>query len=135
LSSQTLDQEVRGTVNAYFAAYEKGDTMALKEVFHKDFHLSWLDPWTNNAFSQVDRKGMFAFFGPEWKNLDISGTIIEIDIDGNAAYCRAKVEIKGIVIWTDLISLLKMNGRWCIVSKVSTGEFPKADRPKIKAID
>ena len=121
---QTTPKE---TVETYFDGYKKGSPEILKKVFHPNFHLSWASPWHkgDEKFQQVDREGMFAFFGPEWKNLTITASISDMKIDGNMAVCTAVVELKGIVVWTDYISMLKINGTWWIVSKVSDGKLLK----------
>lgn len=119
------EQEVIKKVGEYFEGYAKGDSIILKEVFHKDFRLSWRDPW-QNKLAHVDRSGLFKFFNREWSNLEIETKIEEVDVAKNSAYCRAIVTLKGIVVWTDHISLLKLpDERWWIISKVSEGKIIK----------
>ena len=117
------EQEVFDVVKTYFEGYKAGNPEMLNKVFHKDFHLNWSDPWRDNAFFQVDREGMFKFFNADWSKLKISSKIIETKVLQNSAYCLAKVSLEGIVVWTDHISLLKLNdGKWWIVSKTSEGK-------------
>ncbi|GEM_PF-4440585 len=117
----------RETVETYFRGYTEGNPEILKTVFHPEFHLSWISPWHSGdeKFQHVDREGMFEFFGPDWKELTISTAISDIKTDGNIALCTAIVELKGIVTWTDYISMLNINGKWWIVSKVSDGILAK----------
>ena len=120
------EKEVTAAIETYFKGYKAGNPEILKEVFHENFHLSWSDPWRNNSFFQVDRKGMFEFFGADWSKLDISTQILETKVFDRSAFCLAKVTLEGIVIWTDHINLLKLeNGKWWIVSKTSEGELVK----------
>lgn len=114
------------TVETYFKGYKEGNKELLKTVFHPDFQLSWIDPWNKGAaaYQHVDRAGLFSFFGPDWKNLKITATMSDLQVSGNAAICKATVKIDGMVTWTDYISMLKINGRWWIVSKISDGKLP-----------
>lgn len=119
------NQEIITKVEEYFEGYTKGDSTMLKEVFHKDFRLSWKDPW-QNKLAHVDRSGLFKFFNPQWSNLEIETKIEEVTVAKNSAYCRALVTLKGIVVWTDHINLLKLaEDRWWIISKVSEGKIIK----------
>ncbi|WP_299111546.1 nuclear transport factor 2 family protein [uncultured Winogradskyella sp.] len=122
--STQAKEEVINTVKTYFEGYKAGNPELLKEVFHENFHLSWSDPWRDNAFFQVNREGMFKFFNADWSKLDISSEILETKVYTNSAYCLAKVTLKGIVVWTDHINLLKLDdGKWWIVSKTSEGKI------------
>jgi hypothetical protein len=127
--SQGQKSAVEKVVQTYFDGYSAGDTTMMKEAFHPDFHLSWIDPWRkgDEAFKQVDRKGLFAFFGPSWSNLEISASLDEVVVSENAATAKATVTLKNIVIWTDYLSLLKINDRWWIVSKISEGKIVPKD--------
>jgi len=118
---------VEKVVQTYFEGYSAGDSTILKEAFHPNFHLTWISPWHKGeeAFQQVDRAGMFEFFGNNWSNLKISSTLDEVVVSKDAATAKATVVLKGIVTWTDYLSLLKINNRWWIVSKISEGELAK----------
>lgn len=122
--SQTEEEKVKAVINTYFEGYTAGDSTLLKEAFHPAFHLSYISPWHQgeDAFKQVDRAGMFAFFGPNWSNLEIESVINEVAVSRHAATAKATVTLKGIVIWTDYLSLLKIDDRWWIVAKISEGE-------------
>lgn len=123
--AQSEQVKVKEVVQTYFDGYAAGDTTMLKEAFHPDFHLSWINPWdkAGRPFKQVDRKGMFKFFGSNWSDLVITSSIDEIEVSEFAATAKATVTLKGIVVWTDYLSLLKINERWWIVSKISEGEI------------
>ncbi|TJY37073.1 nuclear transport factor 2 family protein [Pontimicrobium aquaticum] len=120
------EKQVISTVQTYFKGYKAGSPEILKEVFHQNFHLSWSDPWRNNAFFQVNREGMFKFFNADWSKLKINSEILEAKVFNNSAYCLAKVTLEGLVVWTDHINLLKLSdGKWWIVSKTSEGKIIK----------
>lgn len=126
--AQTDREKVVEVVNTYFEGYTVGDTTMLKEAFHPDFHLSWISPWHtgDEAFKQVDRAGLLAFFGPNWSNLEIESVLDGVEVSKDAATAKATVTLKGIVVWTDYLSLLKISDRWWIVSKISEGKkLPK----------
>ncbi|NVK52830.1 MAG: nuclear transport factor 2 family protein [Flavobacteriaceae bacterium] len=120
------EKQVTLTVQTYFDGYKAGNPEILKKVFHKNFHLSWSDPWRGNTFFQVDREGMFKFFNSNWSKLKISSKILETKVFNNSAYCLAKITLEGLVVWTDHINLLKLDdGKWWIVSKTSEGKIIK----------
>jgi len=74
----------------------------------------------------VNRSGLFKFFGANWSKLEIESKIEQVVTVGNSAYCLATVTLKGIVVWTDHISLLRLpDNRWWIISKVSQGKIIK----------
>lgn len=128
--AQTDKEKVIQVVNTYFKGYTAGDTIMLKEAFHPDFHLSWISPWHkgDEAFKQVDRAGLLAFFGPDWSNLEIESRLDATEVGNSSATAKATVTLKGIVVWTDYLSLLKINERWWIVSKISEGKkLPKTN--------
>ena len=134
LSGTALAQEmssddnvlVTNVVQTYFDGYAAGDTTKLATVFHRDFHLSWVDPFTRpgrSPFKQVDRKGLFRFFGPNWSTqYKVESELISVETDGDAATAKALVSLVGIVEWTDYLSLLKIDGKWWIVAKISKGK-------------
>lgn len=121
VKAQDATEAVKSVVENYFQGYIEGDTSKLKEVFHEDFHLSWINPSRDRPFRQVDRMGLLAFFGPSWKTLTISAKLLDTKVYNESAYALADVRIHGQVIWTDHISLLKIKDRWWIVSKISEG--------------
>lgn len=123
--AQDGQSEVERVIQTYFDGYSAGDTTVMKEAFHPDFHLSWIDPWRKGeeAFKQVNRAGLFAFFGPNWSKLEITATLDEVTVGENSSTAKATVTLKNIVIWTDYLSLLKINERWWIVSKISEGKI------------
>lgn len=98
--SQTEEEKVTEVVNIYFKGYTAGDTTLLKEAFHPNFHLSWISPWHqgDEAFKQVDRNGLFAFFGSNWSNLDIESKLNSVEVSRDAATAKATVTLKGIVV-------------------------------------
>lgn len=121
-TAQSEDDQaaVQKTVETYFDGYTRGDTTTLATVFHPDFELKWL---SRNQYRNVDREGMFAFFGPDW-NHEITSEILSIDITGTAAMAKVDVTLVGMVKWIDYISLLKIGGKWWIVHKLSHGMRP-----------
>ena len=115
------EDAVKKVIQTYFDGYAKGDSTILGEAFHPSFKLSWVDPW-RGRFQTVNRSGMYRFFSPNWRNLTISSEIKSVTVYKQSAYVTADVTLKGIVRWFDLITLLKVDSRWWIVSKVSEGE-------------
>lgn len=122
VNAQNLAEEnaVRGVIQTYFDGYAKGDSTILNKAFHPTFQLSWIDPW-RNEFQHVNRPGMYAFFSPNWSKLTISSNIVSMNVQRQTAVAIADVELKGIVRWRDVITLLKIKDQWWIVAKVSEG--------------
>lgn len=111
---------INDVISLYFKGTYDGNADMLRQAFHPNAHISgtinddYCD-WTLSDFiARVTAEPTAAN-----KNEHYDKKIIFVDSIGNIAMAKARVVI-GETIFTDLISLLKLNGQWCIRNKLFT---------------
>ena len=116
-------KEITQTIQNYFDGYNKGDVELLKKAFHPDCVIKYnsikskkyktLTMWQLNDFMNHLPEG--------WSS---SPKLYSIDIHESIAQAKVSVNIPIYnLTWTDFISLLKVDGKWMIVSKISHGKI------------
>ena len=115
-TEQNAEKElVREAIEYYFRAHATGNGEYLREAFHPVAHLFFV---RNNVFSQYTLEEYIALFGgsPRDDEDQRIRTIDQIDISGNAAIATLTLDYPN-GIYTDYMSMLKIDGRWKIVNK------------------
>ncbi|HVV68180.1 MAG TPA: nuclear transport factor 2 family protein [Gammaproteobacteria bacterium] len=108
------------TIEMYFLGTYHGDIKTLQTAFHRDAHITGLFnnnevDWNLTEFiNRVTTQPTAAE-----KNEPYHKQILSLDYQGNAAMVKAQVEANGI-LFTDYITLLKINGHWVIRNKSFT---------------
>jgi len=110
-------KEISATLQTYFDGLYEGDIQKLGSVFHPDCHLfsgtgTYLN-WSREQWFDVikDRDT------PASQNLSRHDRIISIDMsDDETALAKLQCAIPPRY-FTDHLSLLKLDGKWVIVSK------------------
>ena len=114
-------QEIAEALATYFDGFYEGDVDKLKRIFHPSAHLfSATDgPLQDDAMVVVyERVGGRA--NPADTGQQRLDRILSIDKSG-AESALAKVQIAiGPKLFTDYLNLLKIDGRWQIISKIYT---------------
>ncbi|CAL1166727.1 unnamed protein product [Cladocopium goreaui] len=121
--------EVAGALEAYFDGLHRCDVERLKEVWHPEGHLYGIAP----SGDVVDRNAETFFDGVAKRKtseeLEEHDRIIRLDF-ASPRCCAAKVQIAlpaaptsptpslTEVLYTDFLILLRLKGRWQIISKV-----------------
>ncbi|MCD6047130.1 MAG: hypothetical protein K0S08_777 [Gammaproteobacteria bacterium] len=114
---QIVKEKITQTIQDYFLGAYQGETEKLLRAFHPAAHITGLFKgqyvdWTLNDFIQrVTERPTAAD-----KNDPYQKEIVSLDITENAAIAKAKVVVGGIV-FIDYITLLNINGQWCIRNK------------------
>lgn len=117
-------QLITEIVNLYFNGTYNGDAEQLKRAFHPDAHITGtlndqICDWTLPKFiARVTDTPSSASKGEQYDK-----EILFIDRTDNAAMVKARVVIGGLLIFTDYITLLKINGQWVIRNKSFTTVF------------
>ncbi len=115
--TQSDRTQIEQVINLYFEGWKYGDTTKLGTAMHASCQLkNYNEP--ENRFIQFSRKDYLNIFRPRQPHPETRGRIVNIDITGYIA--AAKVEI--ITAWgvfTDHFNLMRMEGRWFIVDKIS----------------
>ena len=112
--------EIRAVIQTYFdASYENsGDKM--REVFNDAAHIYGHDgdgalrDWEKETFAKMvgDKTGS------DYPRLN---EILAIDFTGeNTAVARVKLRV-GDIIFTDVLSFIRVDGKWSIISKLLSG--------------
>ncbi len=113
-------QQIKETISLYFNGTYHGDSSQLKRAFHPDAHITGslndqICDWSLTDFiTRVTVKPTSADKGEKFDKV-----ILFIDKTNNAAMVKARAVV-GDVIFTDYITLLKINSRWVIRNKSFT---------------
>ena len=113
--------EIVSVMKLFFDGFYDGDVEKLRRIFHPKCHLySAADgPLIDDDMAAV-YEHVLNHHSPANKNQPRYDRIISIDISANET-ARAKVQIAfGDRFFTDYLSLLKIDGRWQIISKTFT---------------
>ncbi len=113
-------QLVTKIVNLYFDGTYRGNIDQLKSAFHSEAHITGslngqIYDWTLVDFMAR----VTAIPTSESKGEKYDKEIIFMDITHNAAMVKARVVVDSL-IFTDYITLLKINGQWLIRNKSFT---------------
>jgi hypothetical protein len=115
--------EITDSLENYFTGFYEGDIDKLQQVFHSSAHLyaaiggTLADRDMEKVYEGVRGRESSASRG-----FDRFDRILSIDQSGPES-AIAKVQIAlGEQLYTDFLNMLKLDGRWQIISKVFTGE-------------
>ena len=106
---------IRETIDQYFQGHATGNGEHFRKAFHTDAKLFFirdgkLTQWTSEEYiSRASGK-------PAADEARRKRTIDSIDIAGNAAMVKVTLDYPA-VIFTDYMSMLKIDGQWKIINK------------------
>ena len=115
LAQESEEAAVREAIQHYFDGHATGQGEHFRKVFHPDAKLFFvregkLTQWTAEEYiSRAPGK-------PAEDEAQRKRTIDSIDISGNAAFVKITLDYPKVV-FTDYMSMLKVDGRWVIVNK------------------
>lgn len=117
------EKAIRQTVQFYFDGIIKYDEDSLRKAFHPDAYVSGID-----KSGKLDREPFQEWVlytrgdapDPNGRN----NAILSIDIVGEAAVAKTELDWPH-VLYTDYLSLLKIDGEWKIVGKIWDRADPK----------
>ena len=120
LAQNSEEAAVREAIQHYFDGHATGRGEHFRKVFHPDAKLFFiregkLTQWTAEEYiSRAPGK-------PPDDEAQRKRTIDSIDIAGNAAFVKITLDYPKVV-FTDYMSMLKVDGRWVIVNKTFHGK-------------
>ena len=129
LAQDAEEKAIRQTIQNYFDGYNKGDVALLEKAFHPSCVIKYLDLKSGKYSTlTMDQLNQFMRNLPKgWKSVP---KLFSLEYHGSAAQAKVSVTIMGgALTWTDFLNLLKIDGQWKIVDKISHGDF---DRSKMK---
>ena len=115
LAQNSEEAAVREAIQHYFQGHATGQGEHFRKVFHPDAKLFFiregkLTQWTAEEYiSRASGK-------PPEDEAQRKRIIDSVDIAGNAAFVRITLDYPKVV-FTDYMSMLKVDGRWVIVNK------------------
>jgi protease I len=115
-------ERIRQVVDLYFKGTHQGDGAHLKRAFHPDVRITGIIKgqycdWSLSEF--ITR--VTASPTAESKGESYNKEILSVDNVHDAAMVKARVVVGGL-IFSDYITLLKINGEWIIRNKSFTVE-------------
>ena len=111
-------QEILSIMDNYFQGIWEGDVALLRSCFHPDTELFGEvhgQPYRKHLADYLD--GVAARKSPQDSGEEFRMRIISIDISHTIAMAKLSVPMLGFN-YVDYLSLVKLDGRWCIVGKV-----------------
>ena len=127
LAQDSEEAAVRAAIEHYFQGHATGQGEHYRKVFHPDAKLFFirdgkLTQWTSEEYiSRASGK-------PAADEAQRKRRIDSIDIAGNAAFVKLTLDYPH-VIFTDYMSMLKIDGQWKIVNKTFHSQPRSAPRP------
>ncbi len=115
--------EIAEALENYFSGFYEGDVETLEKIFHPSAHLyaATEGPLTDRDMEQV-YEGVRSRQSSASRGFERFDRILSIDQSGpEAAITKVQIAL-GDQLYTDFLNLLKLDGRWQIISKVYTGE-------------
>jgi hypothetical protein len=91
------------------------------EILHKDWQFFFYDQ--DGKFQIVDKETYKSWYDPKDKDdsLEWKTEILNIDICGNNASVKLKIGNQNVE-YTDYFNMMKIEGRWWVVNKLSTAK-------------
>lgn len=115
--SQSDIEEINKTLYDYIDGTANGEPERLKEAFHEDFNLYFVQ---NDSLKVWSGKQYIANIKPGRKSNRI-GKVLSIDFEGNAAIAKIEILMPARKrIYTDYLMLLKVRSHWKIIHKSFT---------------
>ena len=107
---------IKQTIEMYFDGWLTGDTLKLGKAMHLSCNLKNIK---DNQVIIIDRKNYLSRFKIRPKLANAKGRIVEINSTGIIASAKCEIETAER-IFTDYFNMMKLNGEWFIVDKIST---------------
>jgi hypothetical protein len=126
-AQESEEAAVRAAIEHYFQGHATGQGEHYRKVFHPDAKLFFirdgkLTQWTSEEYiSRASGK-------PAADEAQRKRRIDSIDISGNAAFVKLTLDYPA-VIFTDYMSMLKIDGQWKIVNKTFHSQPRSAPKP------
>jgi Putative lumazine-binding len=116
LSLTAAAQNDEAAVKTCLEHYMSGDGNRMEIAFHPSATMKYID-YKTGEFKDVPIAEFIARVKANTTRNERSIEIVSVNIEGNAAQAKIKIETDKVVMY-DYMNLLKVNGEWKIVSKV-----------------
>jgi len=107
----------KAIMDYYHDGHALYDPDLYKKILHPDWKFFLME---NNSLRIVDREEFCDWYAPEnlKPELEWETEIYDIDVTGNLASVKLRIENQ-IVIYIDYLNMMKIDGNWWIVHKIS----------------
>jgi Putative lumazine-binding len=114
-AQESEEAAVRAAIEHYFQGHATGQGEHFRKVFHPDAKLFFirdgkLTQWTSEEYIYRASGKPAADEAQRKRRID------SVDITGDSAFVKLTLDYPGVV-FTDYMSMLKIDGRWMIVNK------------------
>lgn len=110
------EDDVRAVAQKYFQAHATGDAAPLREAFHPDWRMMWVKDGALTTRTLEQYTSGFTGKAPA-DEAQRKRSIEQVDITGNAAMVKIRLDYPAATL-TDYMLLLKIDGKWQVVSKI-----------------
>ena len=107
---------IKQTIEMYFDGWLTSDILKLGKAMHSSCNLKNIK---DNQVIVIERKNYLSRFKLRPKLANAEGRIVEINSTKNIASAKCEIETAD-KIFTDYFNMMKLNGEWYIVDKIST---------------
>lgn len=115
--------DIKDLLQLYFDASFEADGEKMSKVFHHPAHV--YGHADDGALKDMNRDFFINLVGsltPGSENTPREDEILSIDFTGkNTAVARVKLRL-GDIVFTDVLSLMRLDGKWTVISKLFSGE-------------
>ena len=108
----------------YHEAHVRNDPNLFMEILHPEWRFFRID--SEGKLGIQDRAEYVAQYDPAKRPLDWETEIYAIDVTGDFASVKLRIECS-LVKCIDYFNMMKIDGRWWIVHKISHGELKSCD--------
>lgn len=123
--SNSEKENIKKAIQYYLDGYHTGNVELLKKAFHPDCVIKYLNLRTKeySTFTMTQLNNYMKKLPEGWST---EPKINSIDYHKTAAQAKVTIYIEKFKLtWTDYLSLLKIGGKWIIVSKIAHGDLKK----------
>jgi len=111
--------EITELIRTYFDACYESNGAKMAEVFHPAAYIYGLDG--SGTLIDMDRDAFVSVVGSQNTSFPRRNETLSIDFTGeNTAVARVVVRVMDTV-FTDILSMLRINGKWGVISKLFSG--------------
>ena len=121
-------QAIRDAIMAtYHEGHVKNDPEAFLQILHPEWRFFRID--AEGKLAIQDRDAYVSGYDPDRAGppLDWETEIHSVDVTGNFASVKLRIECS-LIKCIDYFNMMKLDGRWWIVHKISHGELKQAAR-------
>ena len=128
-----MDTGIKDLLQLYFDASFESDGEKMSKVFHPGAHV--YGHTEDSALKDMDREFFINVVGslpPGSANASFSreDEILSVDFTGeNTAVALVKLRL-GDIVFTDVLSLIRLDGKWTVISKLYSGVSAQQSQAK-----